>query len=360
MNTRLKVHVISETPFVMKATGVHTAFMDHVELLKEKTDINVVVNGEGFGDVFHCHTYGLYYLWKGLRYKGRRVFTAHVIPDSIKGSLPFWKLFMPFVRIGLRFVYSYADVCIAISPMVEKGILDTGAKTRIVKIYNPVHIETWKRSDEKRKAGRQMLGISEDEFVVIGVGQLLGRKGVDDFLDIADAIPQARFVWVGGRPFGTLTEGIQRINNRLNDSEENFINAGQVDLEKMPAIYAAADLMLFPSFQENCPLAPVEAAASGMPVVYRDIPEYKSLYENEYIKAADKTEFINITRRMISDKIYYREGLMISEQLLKQFDKDIIREKLIRVYSTLLNNWESSEKDISFSELEGFISSPDW
>ena len=31
----MKIHVVSETPFIMKATGVHTAFMDHIELLKE-------------------------------------------------------------------------------------------------------------------------------------------------------------------------------------------------------------------------------------------------------------------------------------------------------------------------------------
>ena len=58
---------------------------------------------------------------------------------------------MPFIRLGLKIVYSYADVCIAISPMVEKAIIDTGAKTRIVNIYNPVHINTWKRTEENRK-----------------------------------------------------------------------------------------------------------------------------------------------------------------------------------------------------------------
>jgi 1,2-diacylglycerol-3-alpha-glucose alpha-1,2-galactosyltransferase len=348
----MKIHVISETPFVMKATGVHTAFLDHVELLQERNDIDVVVNEEGTGDVFHGHTYGLYYLWKGIRYKGRRVFTVHVIPDSIKGSLPFWQLFMPLIKIGLRIVYSYSDVCIAISPMVEKAILDTGAKTKIVKIYNPVHIDTWKRTDENRRIGRGMLGISEHEFVVIGVGQLLGRKGVDDFLDIADAIPEAKFVWAGGRPFGSLTEGIQRIDDKLKNAGKNFINAGQIELENMPDIYAAADLMLFPSFQENCPLAPIEAAACGMPVIYRDIAEYRSLYENPYIKAAGKSEFINLTRKMMSDKSYYNEGLKISEELLSQFDKNIIREKLIRLYSAVLSTWESSDKNITFTELE--------
>jgi hypothetical protein len=45
---------------------------------------------------------------------------------------------------------------------------------------------------------------------------------------------------------------------------------------------------------------------------------------------------------MISDREYFENGLRISEQLLIQFDKEIIREKLIDVYKSLLNNWESS------------------
>jgi 1,2-diacylglycerol-3-alpha-glucose alpha-1,2-galactosyltransferase len=334
----MKVHVISETLFVMKATGVHTAFINHIELLKEKDDIEVVVNDEGTGDIFHGHTYGLYYLWKGRRYKGRRVFTAHVIPDSIKGSLPAWRLFMPFIKLGLKIVYSYADICIAISPMVEKAIIDTGAKTRIVIIYNPIHINTWKRSEENRKKGRQKLGLTESDFVVLGVGQLEGRKGVDDFLDVAEAIPEVKFVWAGGRPFGGFTEGIKRIDERFMKTGSNVINAGQIDLEEMPLIYAAADLMLFTSYQENCPLAPLEAAACGMPVIYRDIEEYRSLYENPYLKASNTVEFIELTKKMINNIEFYKEGLIISEQILKQFEEELIRKKLIDTYQSLLNN----------------------
>lgn len=338
----MKIHIVSETSFLMKSTGVHTAFIDHRRLLKEKDDVDVVVNDDGTGDIFHGHTYGLYYLWKGRKYKGRRVFTVHVIPDSIKGSLPAWWLFMPFIRIGLKIVYSYADVCIAISPMVEKAIVETGARTKIVNIYNPIDIETWKRTDENRARGRKRLGLSETDFVVLGVGQLEGRKGVDDFLDVAESIPEVKFVWAGGRPFGGLTEGIKRIDERLRNTGANFTNAGAIDLEDMPLIYASADLMLFPSFQENCPLAPIEAAACGMPVIYRDIEEYRSLYKNPYIKAGNTEEFIALTRRMINDRQFYNEGLKISEQLLIQFDKEIIREKLISVYKSLLINSQSS------------------
>jgi hypothetical protein len=45
---------------------------------------------------------------------------------------------------------------------------------------------------------------------------------------------------------------------------------------------------------------------------------------------------------MISDKKFYNEGLRISEQLLVQFDKDVIRQKLLVVYKSLLNDWKSS------------------
>ena len=334
---KMKVHVISETQIFMKATGVHTAFLDHIALLKEKNDVEVVVNEEGSGDIFHSHTFWPYYLWKGRRYKGRRVLTVHVIPDSIKGSLPFWKLFMPFIRFGLKIVYSYADICIAISPTVEKAIMETGAKTKIVRIFNPVHPDTWIRTDIKRTEGRKKLGLSENEFVVIGSGQLIGRKGIDDFLDIANSLPEVKFVWAGGRPFGGMTEGIKRINERISNAGKNFIYAGHVDLEDMPCIYAAADLMLFPSFQENCPLAPIEAAACGMPVIYRDIEEYKSLYLYPYIKASTREDFINLTKRMINDKAFYDKGLEISQQLLSQFNKDLIRIKLINLYNSLLN-----------------------
>lgn len=334
----MRVHVISETRFVMKGTGVHTAFVDHVRLLREKDDIEVVINGEGKGDVFHSHTYFLYYLWKGRNYKGRRVFTAHVVPDSIKGSLPFWKLFYPFVRWGLKTVYQYADVCIAPSPMVEKAIRETGANTKVVKIYNPIDIEFWKRTEERRREGRKLLGLSDDDFVVLGVGQLQGRKGVEVFLDIAGEIPEARFVWVGGRPFGVLTEGVIRINDRFRKAGKNVIQTGQVDLEQMPAIYAASDLMIFPSQQETFGLAPLEAAASGLPVIFRDLEEYKLLYENPYLKATGNDQYIQMVRRMIRDKDFYRQGVEISNRLLTQFDKERIREKFIALYESLSMN----------------------
>lgn len=342
----MKVHLVSETPFVRKGNGVHTAFVESIELLREKNDIEVVVNEEGPGDVFHSHTYGPYYFWKGRNYKGRRVHTAHVIPDSIKGSLPQWKYWMPFMKWYFRKVFNYADVIIALSPTVESEIRKLGVNRQIEKIYNPVFVERWERNEEMRERGRQKLGVKKDEFVILGVGQLQPRKGVEDFIDIANVIPEAKFVWAGGRPFGALTEAVSRINTRVSEASDRILFTGMLDLEDMPFVYAAADLFLFPSYQENCPLAPIEAAASGIPVVFRDIKEYETLYEHPYLKAKTTSDFIEITRRMVSDKAFYEKGQEMSVKLISQFDRNMIRQRLVDLYFSLATSG-AREKTLS-------------
>lgn len=335
---KTRIHVLSETEFVIKGQGVHTAFVDCADLLRLHDDIDVVINGQGWGDLLHSHTYGPYYFWKGRRYPGRRIYTAHVIPDSIKGSLPCWKFFMPFVRWYFRKVYSYADVCIAISPMVESAIRELKADTRIVRINNPIPAEKFAPTPELRAQGRRLLGISDKPFVVLGAGQLEGRKGVEDFLDIAEALPELTFVWAGGRPFGLMTEGIAKLNRRITAAGEHVKFPGLFELKSMPAIYNAVDLLLFPSYQENCPLVPLEAAAAGLPVIFRDIPEYVKLYKHPYLKACDTNEFICLTKRIAADTAFREKARDISRVLITQFDKQAIREQLTALYAEVLRD----------------------
>jgi len=334
----MKVHVICETPFGMKGNGVYTAYVDSLELLREKDDVEVVVNNQGRGDVFHSHTYGPYYFWKGRKYRGRRIFTVHVIPESGNGSLPLWKLTMPLGRWYLKKVYEYADVCIAISPMVATTLREMGIHSRIVNLSNPVPVERWKFTKEKREEGRNYLGRGQDDFIVLGVGQLVERKGVEDFLEVAESCPGLRFVWAGGRPFGPFSDGLIKITARIARAPQNVTFLGMLPLEKMPFVYAAADMLLFPSFQENCPMAPLEAAACGLPVVFRDLPEYAMLYRHSYLKAGSVDGFTELTRRLASNPDFLLEGRKLSVQLVTQFDKENIREQLLEIYHSLIVN----------------------
>jgi 1,2-diacylglycerol-3-alpha-glucose alpha-1,2-galactosyltransferase len=340
---RLRIHVISETEYIMKGQGVHTAFVDCVDLLKRNGDVECIVNQEGWGDVLHTHSYGPYFFWKGRgrRYRGRKIITVHVIPDSIKGSIPAWRLLMPLVRWYFKRVYSFADVCIAISPMVEEAIRSLKVKTPVVRINNPIRAEKFHPTPRKRAAGRRLLSLSEKAFVVLGVGQLESRKGVEDFLAIAGGFPQLTFVWVGGRPFGPLTEGIIRLNHQIASAEKTNRNIkfpGSFSLNQIPLIYNAADLLLFPSLQENSPLVPIEAAAAGLPVIYRDLQEYARLYRYPYLKAKSVEEFAGLIKKITFNQPFREEAITLSRNLLRQFEKNEIRGQLISLYTELVKN----------------------
>ncbi len=333
----MKINVCSETKILkMQGEGVNTAFLNCVDLLKESNDVEVSVNNEGLGDIMHSHSYGPYYFLRGMRYKGRRIHTVHVIPDSIKGSIPAAKLLMPFVKWYFKKVFSYADVCIALSPTVEKAIKELGAKTTIAILNNPLPVNYWKRTPDLRKKGREILGLNDDDFCVLGVGQLEGRKGCEDFIEIGKNVPNAQFRWIGGRPFGAMTAGIRKLNQQIEDAPSNIQFAGLFPLKEMPCLYATGDMFLFPSYQENCPLAPLEAAASGMPVIYRNIPEYLTLYNREYLKADNNDQFIDHVNRMMNDKEEYNKGMEIAQSLIMQFEKNEIRKRLIELYHGLM------------------------
>lgn len=339
----LKINVCSETAILnMRGEGVNTAFVECAELLQEQTDVEVIINSRGHGDVMHSHTYGPYFFLKGLFYPKRKILTVHVIPDSIKGSLPFAKQLMPFVRWYFKLVYSFADVLIAISPMVEEAIRDLGVTTRIVRMANPVQLDKWKRTEALRKKGREILNLKEGEFCVMDVGQLQSRKGPEDFVDIARKLPHIQFRWIGGRPFGAMTEGVNRLNKKIEEAPDNVMFAGLFSLDEMPALYAAADAFVFLSYQENSPLAPIEAAASGMPVMYRDLREYRMLYRNEYFKGNTHDDFAAWIARLQSDKSFYEQCVQASRQLLTQFEKETIRKQLISLYKDLIERAQSS------------------
>jgi 1,2-diacylglycerol-3-alpha-glucose alpha-1,2-galactosyltransferase len=331
----MKIHLVSSTDFLAKGTGVHSAFIGMIDLLKEHNDVEVLKNQEGFGDIFHSHSYGLYYFLKSRKYKGRRIHTVHTTPSTLKGSVIFPSLVMPFSKLYFKKVFNHADVCIAISPMVEKNLRDLGVTSKIINIGNPVDLDKWCPSEEKRKKGREIIGLDSATKIVLGVGQLQRRKGVEDFIDLAISHPDTHFVWVGSRPFGPITEGVGRINQRIENAPKNVKFLGQLAFDDMSFVYAAVDVFLFPSYQENSPLAPIEAAAAGLPVVYRDLPEYEMLYTSKYLKASTNKEFSEHLHLLLGDALYLQKAKLISADLVKQFDKNAIRKKLISLYESL-------------------------
>jgi glycosyltransferase involved in cell wall biosynthesis len=113
---------------------------------------------------------------------------------------------------------------------------------------------------EQRDSARRSLGI-EDETrpILVWMARVTAVKAPLRVIEIARAIPEARFLLAGG---GDLLEEVKR------SAPKNLTVFGWQEASK---IWAVADLALSTSENEGMPVALIEAQLAGIPVVAVDV-----------------------------------------------------------------------------------------
>ena len=53
-------------------------------------------------------------------------------------------------------------------------------------------------------------------------------KGIDDFIRLAEELPEITFIWAGGFHFGGMTDGYERYKKIMDNPPENLIFPGIV------------------------------------------------------------------------------------------------------------------------------------
>lgn len=331
----ISVNVISETVKTVKGHGVHSAFVDMTEALKRRDDVTVFVNSKKKTDITHIHTTGPYAYMKSIRSK-KTVISAHLVPDSLKGSLAFNSLWLPIYTKYLIHFYNTADLLLANSPYTFENLKQFKIKTTLEFLPLGVNRSWFFENKSKREALRKKHEIPNDKFVVVSIGQIQPRKGVSDFINVAKKLPDVTFVWVGGTPFGMLTEGHRELEKEIEKAPPNCKFIGEVDYKDVPEYYAMADMFFMPSHQETFGLVITEAASCGLPLLLRDIPIYKKLFAPHYEKASDIDGFIERIVQIKSSSEKYSELKRHSEELAEKYNWDSIADKLVEKYKELL------------------------
>ena len=132
------------------------------------------------------------------------------------------------------------------------------------------------RAFHPETANRAAFGLGEDEFVILFVGWLLPRKGIDFLIlalreliqDPALKKYRVRLLAIGDRPG---RDRVEQLVARVG-LQDRVTLAGAIPYEQMPAAYRAANLFVLPSiampeWQEQFGMALLEAMACGVPVV---------------------------------------------------------------------------------------------
>ncbi|HYD63658.1 MAG TPA: glycosyltransferase family 1 protein [Noviherbaspirillum sp.] len=124
---------------------------------------------------------------------------------------------------------------------------------------------------------RQQLGLGQDEFIVLQLGRMVPRKGVDNVIRAIAILKhqyqvRARLLVVGGNaevpdPVATPELGRLMALTQSLDVEDSVTFTGQRRREQLRYYYSAANVFVTTPWYEPFGITPVEAMACGTPVV---------------------------------------------------------------------------------------------
>lgn len=333
---KIRVNMISESEFTVQGHGVHTAYTEITKALRDRADIDIDVNTNRQADIVHVQTVGLYALGRLLRKNGKKVISAHLVPDSFIGSLKLAKYWRPVGRWWLKFFYGRADVVLACSQMVYSEIKNDMGLDKVEVLYNTVDMKQYRSTEKERKAARILLGVNEEKFVVVGNGQVQPRKRLDVFIDMARSMPDSVFYWVGGIPFKQLGADYLAMQKLIDSAPSNCVVTGVVPLSEVRKYYLAADVFVLPAMQENHPMCVLEAAGAGLPIVLRDIPQYDDTFRGDVYMAKKDSDFGKAVQEVRSSLELRTELIRGSTRIAKRFDSATGAETAVQIYKRLL------------------------
>ena len=194
----MKVCLYSEAGPLLRGSGIGTAVnqqiraLDYVDVLttkshREKFDI-IDINTIGPRSAYVAHKMR----WKGIPV----VMHTHTTAEDFKDSFMFSDKLAPRLKNYLSYFYSQADMLISPTEYARRVVEGYGVKTKNARVVsNGVDTDLFvfdQRLREEFRISHRMSGIC-----VYCVGHVFKRKGVVDFLELANKFKDKSFTWFG-------------------------------------------------------------------------------------------------------------------------------------------------------------------
>ncbi len=209
----------------------------------------------------------------GLLYQCPTVFEIHIQPTGALG--PAWHRAFAMLRGRKRL----ASITQALVDVLERRQDIRFKADEVVIAPNGVDLERFASLPDPVTA-RRTLNLPQ-ALTVMCTGHLYAGRGADLFLALAREIPQAHFVWVGGRP-----DDIATWKTRVEkDGTRNIVFTGFIPNQDLPLYQSAADILLMPysrsimgssgsadSASVASPMKMFEYMAAGRAIVTADLP----------------------------------------------------------------------------------------
>jgi len=150
-------------------------------------------------------------------------------------------------------------------------------------VHNGVDITRFRAADRTMAAELRRRAGAPGRPLILAVGGIEPRKGSDTLVRAIAALRRAGrrpvLAVIGGHSFQDYRYYQEQVLASLPDLglrlDEDVVLLGTVPDAELPAWYAAADVLAFPSTKEGWGLAVLEAMSAGLPVVTSDLPVFR-------------------------------------------------------------------------------------
>jgi len=209
-------------------------------------------------------------------------------------------------------------------------------------LYNGVDTDRF-RPVPKDPGTMMRLGLSPDDFVVMSVGRLVGWKGMQVGIEAMTHVqdPKVKYVIVGS---GEYQPKLERLVRERSLGARVFF-PGAIPAREMPAVYSAADVVLFPTIGDDdaFPNTLCEAMASGKPAIGTTkggIPEGIVEGETGYLVPPRDPEAIAAALCRLRDRPDLRAAMGIAARSRAEgfFSWDTIVKRLEGIFRDLMED----------------------
>jgi len=178
----------------------------------------------------------------------------------------------------------------------------------------------------EKKHAREMLNLNADEKIILQLGRMVPRKGVDNVIRAIGKLKDhaaLRLIIVGGEadtPDPVLTPEIKRLQQIAEEEKvtDRIIFTGRRGRDVLKYYYAAADIFVSTPWYEPFGITPLEAMACGTPVIGANVGGIK------HSVADGQTGFLVPPHQpnALAEKIMH---LLSDEKMYRAMQKNAIR-----------------------------------
>lgn len=247
----------------------------------------------------------------------------------------------PLINSTLYYSIEYllsriTDILITINHEDYNSAQSFPLKSRESIYYVPgvgIDLQTYKY--QRNLALREQLGLSQNDFVLISMGDLISRK---NYAIVIQAIaklnnPNIHYLICGEGP---ELNSLQKLTNELNLQSQIHFLGYRIDIITLLQL---SDIFILSSIQEGLSRSVMEAMACGLPCIVSNIRGNVDLIDDKkggFLCDLDADSFAQNIAQLINNPVLYQQMSQYNLNKIQDFDLNIVTDKLSEIYRAAL------------------------